>query len=242
MHKTVLVTGGARRIGRAICLRLAHDGWRVIIHARNVDDADALSLAKQIGGNVVEQELGDELAAGKLFNKVVKIAPEICAVVNNAAVFNTAQEMSPAQSALINHINYEVPERLMTMLATRLMTNKDAHCAAHDKSIELPHNGACVHLLDARVIEGDVKTAYEQSKFALMGTVREGAVDFAEVLRVNGVAPGYVLAPTNMEARECAAATILGYRPTPEDVADAVAYLLNARAVTGQIISVTATC
>lgn len=228
--KSVLVTGGARRIGRAISLRLAADGWRVLVHARQPGDADAVALAGEIGGIAIFGDLSEPLGAAKLFNAACEVAPELSALVNNAAVFSPFAELGDDESARIHAVDFVAAEKLSTMLGLRLMTNDE-------NGVGLPRSGAVVNLLDSRVIGGATpSTPYERAKAALMESGVKTARQFASVLRVNAVAPGPVLPPVGV--REKAGDMLLANRPTPEDVADAVAYLLSAQSVTGAVIPV----
>ena len=229
MKGTVLVTGGARRIGRAISKALAAAGWRVIVHARAAGDPDALALAEEIGGRAVFADLAEPLGPARLFNAVCAAEPGMCALVNNAAVFSPAEALPPEEEARLMAVNAAAPEKLMTMLGLRLMTNDE-------KGPGLPRSGAAVNILDSRILASPPSTPYARSKAALLEAQRKVAMNFASVMRVNGVAPGPVLAPTG--AHEKAGETLLDARPTPEDVAGAVVYLLSAKSVTGAVLPV----
>ena len=227
--KTVLVTGAARRIGRAIARRLFADGWRVLVHARREGDSDALALAEELGGVALFGDLSDPLGPARLFNAACEAAPELCALVNNAAAFNPAADLPEREAETLRAVNLVAPEKLSTMLGLRLMTNDE-------NGIDLPREGAVVNLLDSRILGAAPSTPYERAKAELMESGLKTARQFAAHLRVNAVAPGPVLPPT--EFHESAGDMLLARRPTPEDVADAVAYLVSARSVTGAVIPV----
>ena len=227
--KTVLVTGGARRIGRAISRRLAADGWRVLVHARAEGDADAVALAAELGGVALFGDLAEPLGAARLFNAACAAAPEISALVNNAAVFSPAAELPEDEVARMRAVNLAAPEKLATMLGLRLMTNDE-------NGVGLPREGAVVNVVDNRVLGKIPSTPYERTKTELLASGLKLARQFASVLRVNAVAPGPVLPPVGM--KEKAGEMLLPIRPTPEDVADVVAFLLSARATTGVMIPV----
>jgi len=226
---TVLVTGAARRIGRAIAKRLAAAGWRVLVHARRADDADAVSLADELRTRAFFVDLAEPLGPARLFNDVCAAEPGICALVNNAAVFSPSAELPPEEVDRLMAVNATAPEKLATMLGLRLMTNDE-------RGAGLPRFGAVVNLLDSRILSAPPSTPYARSKQALMEAQRRQALQFASVMRVNGVAPGPVLAPVG--AREKGGETLLDARPSPEDVAQAVEYLLSANAVTGAVLPV----
>lgn len=207
--KTVLVTGGTTRIGKAIADKLRADGWRVLTSSHRAD-----SMAD------ITADLSEPMGAAKLYLRALEIAPDICAIVNNAAVFT-------GDAAEMNLINLEAPKKLTMLLAGK----EDYKCAI-------------VNILDAEVVGGGVcdnlnegeKGAYLKTKRELLEYTRKAACLFAQTLRVNAVAPGPVLAP--VAVHEKAGETLLDRRPTAADVADAVAYLLAAESVTGAIIPV----
>lgn len=213
MEGSVLVTGGARRIGLAICEELSARGWNVLSHSRDPGNPLASDFAKC------------DAAADRLFAAALKAAPDLCAIVNNAAVFSKAAELPPDDAKALWSVNVAVPVRLTELLA--------AHLAEHHAT------GSAVNLLDCRIL-GDFRAddPYSKSKVELARATVEQARRLAPTLRVNGVAPGPVLPPTDPANREKGGDILLPRRPTPSDVASAVAFLLEADAVTGQVLAV----
>ena len=213
MKGSVLVTGGARRIGLAICEELSARGWNVLSHSRDPENPLASDFAKS------------DAAADRLFAAALEAAPDLCAIVNNAAVFSKAAELLPDEAKALWSVNVAVPVRLTELLA--------AHLAEHHAT------GSVVNLLDCRIL-GDFRedNPYAESKVALARATVEQARRLAPTLRVNGVAPGPVLPPTDPANREKGGDILLPRRPTPPDVASAVAFLLEADAVTGQVLAV----
>ena len=217
MKGSVLVTGGARRIGRAICETLAARGWRVLVHSRDPR-------------NPLRADFAEPDAAERLFAAAVACAPDLCAIVNNAALFSTAAELPADAVATLRAVNVTVPVRLAELLAAHLA---ERHVA-----------GAVVNLLDTRILgafrgdNGLDLAPYAASKLALARATMAQARNLAPTLRVSGVAPGPVLAPADVASREKGGDILLPRRPTPADVASAVAFLLEAEAVTGQILAV----
>ena len=208
--KSVLVTGGTVRLGKAIAERLRADGWRVITSSHRADS----------GADIVA-DLTEPLGAAKLYAAALQMLggtpPD--ALVNNAALFVGDPET-------IRAVGLNAPKKLTMMMAGR------------EEGV-----GVVVNVLDASTLGGDRRQSaasdgYRDAKRELRAFTLSSAMMFAATLRVNGVAPGPVLAPT--EVHEKAGETLLGRRPTPEDVAAAVAYLLGAEAVTGTIIPVDA--
>ena len=211
--KSVLVTGGTVRLGAAIAARLRAEGWRVITSSHRAD----------AGADLVA-DLAEPMGAAKLYAAALKLLggepPD--ALVNNAALF-------VGDAAAIEAVNLEAPKKL-----TMLMAGRESGV------------GAVVNVLDSKVAgsvfdkrrdaASPLETAYSDAKRELGAFTRSAAATFAATLRVNGVAPGPVMVPT--EVHEKAGEMLLERRPTADDVAAAVSYLLSAESVTGTIIPV----
>jgi NAD(P)-dependent dehydrogenase (short-subunit alcohol dehydrogenase family) len=205
---TVLVTGGTLRLGKAISDALRGRGMRVLTSShRSGSGADIIV------------DLSEPSGPARLYLEAMRLAPDISAIVNNAAVFT-------GDAGTMRAVNLDAPMKLTMMLAGK----EDRPCAV-------------VNVLDAEIIgsdaipdDGSEKSLYLRTKRELMEYTRKSACLFAGTLRVNAVAPGAVLAP--VDVHEKAGETLLAQRPSPEDVADAVAYLIEARSVTGTVIPV----
>ena len=205
--KTVLVTGGTIRIGKAIADRLRADGWRVLTSSHRAD----------AGADIVA-DLSEPTGAVQLYAAALKALggtpPD--ALVNNAALFT-------GDAAAIAAVDLEAPKKLTTLIAGR------------ETGV-----GAVVNILDATV-DWQATAApdcYRAAKRELRAFTLSSAAMFAATLRVNGVAPGSVLAPTGVH--EKAGERLLERRPTADDVAAAVSYFLGAESTTGAIIPVDA--
>ena len=208
--KSVLVTGGTVRLGKAIAERLGAEGWRVITSSHRAD----------AGADIVA-DLAEPMGPARLYAAALQLLggtpPD--ALVNNAALFT-------GDAAAIGAVNLEAPKKL-----TMLMAGRETGM------------GAVVNILDAKALDGNrlqstASDGYRESKQALVEFTKISAATFAATLRVNGVAPGPVFAPTEVHVK--AGETLLDRRPTAEDVAAAVSYLLGAEATTGTIIPVDA--
>jgi len=205
--KTVLVTGGTVRLGKAIADRLRADGWRVITSSHRAD----------AGADIVA-DLSEPMGAAKLYAAALQLLggnpPD--ALVNNAALF-------VGEETAVRAVGFEAPKKLTMMMAGR------------ETGV-----GTVVNVLDAAAPSAATKAspAYVAAKQDLRAFTVSSAMMFAATLRVNAVAPGPVLPPTDVH--EKAGETLLAHRPAPEDVAAAVAYLLTAEATTGAILPVDA--
>ena len=228
-----LVTGGARRVGRAISLKLAEAGHAVAIHC-NASVREAESLAEEIvraGGEaaIVSADLADPAAVeGVIAAAQMQLGP-VTFLVNNASLFLRDQVTAidvPTWNRQFS-VNIRAPSVLAGMMANALPRDM---------------TGAIVNILDQRVWKLTPEFySYTLSKAAMWAATRTMAQALAPRIRVNAVGPGPTLA--NAEDgeelfRQEAAGTLLGRPVLPDDIAQAVLYLARARSVTGQMIAV----
>lgn len=232
--KIALVTGAARRIGRAIALRLARDGYRVGLHASARSLADAKEVADEIravGGEAqtFAADLGDARETAGLVPAVIARMGAPTLLVNNASLFepDAAGAFEPAFFDRMMAVNLRAPAQL-----------------ASDFAAALPDGatGAIVNLLDQRVWRLNPQFfSYTLTKAALWTATRTMAQSFAPRIRVNGVGPGPVL-PNGPQGEAAFAHEVAGIplaqSVSPEEIADAVAWLAQAKSVTGQMIAV----
>ena len=232
MPRAALVTGGAQRIGRAIALALAGDGWAVALHYHR-SGAAAAALVAEIargGGNAVA--LGADLAresetAALVPAAVAALGPLGC-LVNNASVFERDEALDVTRASWDRHIetNLRAPFVLMQEFARQLPADRA---------------GAIVNLLDERVLNLTPHfVSYTLSKSGLWTLTRTMALALAPRIRVNGIGPGPTLPSPRQSAeqfRRQSAAMPLRRGTTPEEIAAAVRFVLGAPALTGQVIA-----
>lgn len=230
MTRTVLVTGGSKRIGAAITSRLAKEGWRVAIHYHH-HPVDARELARAIGGDAVilQGDLSDPAAAERLpAEAAALLGAPLDAVVNNASVF----EFNRANDFTVEDFRRD---ETINLLSPALIAR------AFAKSVPAGRTGAVVNILDQKLwnLNADFFT-YTISTIGLEGATRLLARALAPAVRVNAVAPGLTLpsgAQTEEDFRAVAGKYNLMKRPIDiAEVAGAVSFLLNNSAVTGQTI------
>lgn len=231
----VLITGAARRLGRHLALHLATQGWDVAVHHRAAPDADADSLlaALRAAGAracALTAELEDEAAVEALVPAAVAQLDRLDAVVNSASLFSHDELASFGYAALERHA------RANTGAALILARALHRHCEAADRE------GCVVNVLDQKLWNPNPDhLSYTLSKAALEASIAPLAMALAPRLRVLGVALGVTLPSGPMSEAEFAQAhrmTPLGRSSTAEDFAEAVAFLLRARAVTGTTLLV----
>ncbi|DAC36490.1 MAG TPA: SDR family oxidoreductase [Candidatus Thalassarchaeaceae archaeon] len=235
VRSTALVTGGSKRIGRAICLHLAEMGYSVAVHHNSAsDEADALvNLIQSKGGRAcsIQADLSDANHASSLISRVGDELGPVSCVVNNASIFQFDDIESFSQESWNHHmdVNARAPMLLIQGLINQLPEGKQA---------------TVVNILDQKIAQPNPDyLSYSVSKYALAGLTETLARGLSPRVRVNAVAPGHTL-PSSEQTQEgfdrAQIESPLGYGPKPEDIADAVVYLIGARAVTGQILFVDA--
>ncbi|NML47352.1 SDR family oxidoreductase [Ramlibacter sp. G-1-2-2] len=229
--RTVLVTGAARRLGRAIALDLARAGWQVAVHYRGSAD-EALQTTQDCGPRAAafQAELGEETQVRALFGQVVQRFGKLDAVVNNASRFEHDSAQSFSAGSLAAHIasNTAAP----VLLAQAL----HAHVSARNA------RGVVVNLLDQKLWNPNPDFfSYTLSKAALEAANTLLAQALAPQLRVVGVAPGLTLTSHLLSQEKFEALhqlSPLGRSSTPEDVAATVRFALENQSITGTTLLV----
>ena len=218
----VLITGAAKRIGREIALEMAAHGWDIIVHYhRSADEAKRLGEDIQAMGRsacLAEIDLADPRLAANLIPSLAEEIGMIDALVNNAALFDP-DDKDP-DGARHQAVNADAPRLLAKAFRDHLPRGE---------------KGAIVNLLDSTPPAPNF-TAYAKSKAALADLTLNMAKSFAPQVRVNGVAPLYVL-PSARQTEEGFLKLAQGHLTPPEDVAAAVRRLIEAKDTTGHIMS-----
>ena len=234
-RSAALVTGGAKRIGAAICLHLAQKGHSVAVH-HNSSAKDAEKLAEKIRGFGVDAcTVKGDLSNPEEFTKIIteassKIGP-ILHLVNNASKFEHDDLETVDSESWNNHMDINAKAPLI--LTRELLQN-------------LPENiaGSVVNILDQKIAAPNPDhISYTASRYALLGITEALARGLAPKLRINAIAPGHTLAsPEQTEEgfSQAQSQSPLGYGPSPEDIAQAVVFLIEAKSITGQVIFVDA--
>ncbi|SDR26909.1 NAD(P)-dependent dehydrogenase, short-chain alcohol dehydrogenase family [Rhizobiales bacterium GAS113] len=243
--KSALVTGGARRIGRAIVESLAKAGYGVAIHCLGSQREAQILAAGIVAAGGRAQVIGANLAAPA---EVARIVPEavsalgpLSLLVNNASVFeeDDITTLEPGRFDRHMAINLRAPLLLARDFARQVKSAQQANSAQQGMPASHP---AIINIVDQRVLKTDPRCfSYALAKSALWSATRSMAQALAPAIRVNAVAPGPTFPnPRDGEAglRREAAATLLGLQVAPEAIAAAVLYLAEAWHVTGQTLAV----
>ena len=226
-----LITGAARRIGRCLALEAAKAGYGVVIHHHHsADDAEEVCAEiEAMGGHAhaVAADLADASALPALIDEARAAIGPLSLLVNNASLFED--------------------DRIETLTAATW----DAHMSANFRAPVLlaqafarqaPAGSLIVNIIDQRVLRPTPQFfSYALSKAGLWDATRMMAQALAPNIRVNGIGPGPTLPSTHQSAEDFAAEAKnipLQKRTTPEEIAQAMAYLIEATSVTGQLIAV----
>jgi pteridine reductase len=234
--KTVLVTGAARRVGRAIAGELHAAGANVVVHYRASAEAaaslaEALNAARAGSALCARADLLEPGAPSWLIDRAVTHFGRLDALVNNASSFFATPLGTIDEAAWDDLIgsNFKAPLFLTQAAAPHLKRARGSIVNITDIHAERPLAG---HAL------------YCAAKAGLTGLTRALAVELAPEVRVNAVAPGPILWPDDAAFDASARARIVGHTllkqaGCPRDVARAVRFLLKeAPYVTGQVINV----
>ncbi len=240
---TALVTGAARRLGRAMALELARAGHDVAVHysgsaaeaEATADDIRALGVrAVTLQADLIVEDQMQAL----LPRATAALGAPITVLVNNASIFEYDTLDSATRTSWDRHIesNLRAPVVLAEAFAAQ------APRALTDDLGEPLAQGLVVNMIDQRVhkLTPEFMT-YTIAKMGLWALTRTSAQALAPRVRVNAIGPGPTLQGARQSAEHFAgqrAATILGRGADAAGICDALRYLLGARAVTGQLICV----
>lgn len=231
MTRVALVTGAGQRVGRVIARELAARGWRIAVHYHASEQGahETVAEIERAGGEAAAfpADLRDPDAPAALVGAVVARFGALDALVNSAAGMERTVfgQTTADQFDAIIALNLRAPF-LLSQAAAAPMREGGAIVNIADHMAEEPWPEFAVHGI---------------SKAGVIALTRHLAAALAPKIRVNAVAPGFVLPPTDMPrdvADRLIAETPLQRAGTPQDVAAAVLYLLDARFVTGEMLHV----
>jgi pteridine reductase len=234
--KVVLITGGAKRVGAAVCRRLHAAGANIMLHYRT-SAGEARLLQAELNHQrkdsvaLIQADLLDLAKLPSLIDQTVQTFNRLDAVVNNASSFH------PTPVGEITEEDWE--DLIGANLRAPLFISQAAAPALRKTQ------GAIVNITDIHA-ERPLKNyvVYSVAKAGLVGLTRSLARELAPEVRVNAVAPGPILWPDDEEFDELSRQRIISHTPlkregTPEDIAKAVHFLLaEATYVTGETVNV----
>lgn len=235
--RTALVTGAAKRIGRALALALAEDGYDVAIHYdRSREEANATAAAARAFGvksDILEADLTDRDAIlGLVPDATDMLGSPLTVLVNNASIFDYDNLRTATPDSWDRHFrsNLEAPFFLTQAFAAQV------------PRANAGPSGCIINLIDQRVrkLTPEFMT-YSLAKSALWTFTQTAAQALAPDIRVNGIAPG----PTLKGARQSEehferqkAATLLGHGSSVDGIVAAARFILSAQELTGQLLCI----
>jgi NAD(P)-dependent dehydrogenase (short-subunit alcohol dehydrogenase family) len=230
--RTALVTGGARRIGRAIALSLAEAGFAIALHCRTsaaAADATCAEIRDLDGRCVVfRADLANEAEVARLLPRATAALGPIGVLVNNASPFERDDWHDATRASWDAHIEpgLRAPFVLMQHFARALPADAE---------------GAVINMLDQRVWSITPHfVSYTVAKAGLWALTQSMALALAPRIRVNGIGPGPALPNTRQTQEQFArqsASVPLGRGTSPEEIARAVLAILALPAMTGQMLA-----
>lgn len=234
MSKVAIVTGGARRLGKAMAVALADRGARLVIHygssAGQAEETVAQIKAMGSDAIAVQADLHNSNQAPALIQQAADHFGQLDILVNSAAIFQAGDVFSTTEDNWDRHfnINLKSPFFLSQAFATHVGRGRP---------------GAIVNIADWRATRpGPEFVAYTLTKGGLVTMTQSLALALAPNIRVNAIAPGAILPPPDKDQAylDRLAATIPAQRVgSPAEVAKALLFLLESDFVTGELVFVT---
>jgi NAD(P)-dependent dehydrogenase (short-subunit alcohol dehydrogenase family) len=238
-RRVVLVTGAARRIGRALALGFAARGWDVAVHygasREEADEVVAQIVALGCRAVALHAELGDEAQVARLLPDCTAALGRPSCIVNNASRFeeDTARDVGYELLLKLTAMNVGAP-----LVLARMLYDATPDAALRDES----QRGVVINVLDQKLYNMNPDyLSYTLSKAALQTATVALAQALAPKLRVVGLAPGLTMqsgdqTPDGFESAH--RMTPLGRASRPEDIVAAALYLADAAGVTGTTLVV----
>lgn len=228
----MLVTGGAKRIGRTIALGLAADGWAVAVHYGSSAEAAAETIQQivEAGGRATafQADLTDVNALTSLVEQVAAEMSPLTALINNASLFaeDDLESLTPDSWAAHMDTNLRAPLFLAQAFAKQLPDSS---------------SGNIINIIDQRVWRLTPRfLSYTASKAGLWTLTQTLAQALAPRVRVNGIGPGPTLSndrQSDADFEAQAASTLLQRQISTEEICAAVRFILASPAMTGQMIA-----
>jgi NAD(P)-dependent dehydrogenase (short-subunit alcohol dehydrogenase family) len=231
-QKCVLITGAAKRIGRALAVDFARNGWDVAInYQRSADEAETLIQEVETLGRkaiALPCDLADIEKVQQLLTACARQLGPITCLINNASEFrfDSITDLSPENWNLHLDINLKAPVFLAQAMAAQLPADTP---------------GNVINIIDQRVWNLTPEFfSYTVSKAGLWSATRMLAQALAPRIRVNAIGPGPVLKSihqTEADFEREVRSTLLDHSTSPEEIAHAIRFILSAPAMTGQMLA-----
>lgn len=237
-----LVTGGAVRLGRAMAIALAEDGWDVAInHVSSSDESEALAAEIRAMGRkavALQADLLDEAQTAALVGRAAEaLGQPLTCLINNASIFEFDDIDSMTRTSWDRAIesNLRAPVKLTQDFAAQ------APEVGTDAAGEPIATGCVINMIDQRVLKPTpMFLSYSIAKMGLRAFTTIGAQGLAPRIRVNGIGPGPTLRGGRQTEEHFAkqrSATVLERGSNPEDIVAAMRFILASPALSGQMLA-----
>ena len=231
--QTILITGGAQRIGKAIALSLKNNNLNFVIHYNSsIKEAKDLKNSLIKSGNqceIIKCDLNKPGQVSKIILKSKRIFGSVDFLVNNASLFLNDNIETLNDGLWYDHMNIN--------LYAPLILSKE-----FKKHLPKNSNGHIINILDQNVVNADTSfLSYSIAKAALYAATPILARSFAPNIRVNSIGPGPTLKNIHQSKKHFDKSlknTILKIGSPPEEIAKSVKFLLESKSITGQFIAV----
>jgi NAD(P)-dependent dehydrogenase (short-subunit alcohol dehydrogenase family) len=231
-RRTILITGGAQRIGRALVEHFAALGWRVIVHYhrshQEAKDLQEQLTAQKYSCEIIAADLLTEAEVQALIPTINQRWGSIDSLINNASIFEHDDVASSTRQDWDSHMetNLRAPFVLSQTFA---------------KQVPAPTDATIINILDQRVWNLTQHfISYTLSKFGLWGLTQTMALALAPHIRVNGIGPGPALANHRQTAADfhgLCLNTPLKRGPRLDEICRAAQFIIDSPSMTGQMIA-----
>ncbi len=242
-RRRALITGAAARLGRAMALDLAASGWDIALHY-NTSTTQAEATAKELralGASVapLQADILDETAVARLVGRAKEgLGGPLALLINNASIFenDTIEKGTRDSWDRAVESNLRAPVRLTQDFFVQ------APAPQIDARGEPVAQAVVINMIDQRMLKPTpMFMSYTLAKAALLTFTRTSAQAMAPKVRVGAIGPGPTLAATQQSEAHFArqrAACVLGRGSDPEDIVDAMRFILTNKAFTGQMLAI----
>jgi len=231
--KTALITGGAHRVGKAMTLALARQGANVVVNYHTSDEAAqetaAQAQALGVGALAMQCDVSDPVQVLEMVQETAQAFGGLDILVNSASLFKRTP--------------FPLADFTDWRQVFEILVHGSMYCAnAAAPLMRERGEGLIVNIVDGsawRPWRGFA--AHSVGKAGLLALTRQLALELAPEVRVNAIAPGPVLAPlghSEAQKERIAAGTLLKRWGSPQDVAEALLFLVRADYITGEVITV----
>ena len=236
MKKSVLITAGAKRLGKVIAESMIKKNWSVILHynSSKIEAEETAHELEKKGGDVSTYQANflDLEKTEKFIETILKQKKDWFGLINNAGLFKYDSGENFHFKDFNNHmlINFTVPGLLTQALYKKIKRNNSEK---NDMNI-------VINILDAKIfgLNPDYYS-YTLSKLSMYGLTKMAALSYAPILRVNGIAPGIILpakGQNNEQFEKAHKKNLLKKSASIDELKNALYFLINTPSMTGQVL------